>query len=188
MTLTLEDIRVLRRAASGRKRLTEQLCTAVSNLAYEICNNTEIGDEVEVEGRYLVRKEVVSNIGSEPSLEYSDIVEDREPSFTRSHDYPSTETYLHRDLNAYIAVPIRAQIIWFAEHAKEIVAKFAELQKQKISKTEDALEKVKDEMIKCVGCGKPKPKKDCFKVNEKPEYVCKDCYDEKRYEYDPTPW
>ena len=38
---------------------------------------------------------------------------------------------------------------------------------------------------KCKECGTTK---NLVKINEKPEYVCKTCWDKKGYEYDPTPW
>ena len=37
----------------------------------------------------------------------------------------------------------------------------------------------------CKVCGSPV---NLVKINEKPEYVCQKCWDEKGYEYDPTPW
>jgi len=40
-------------------------------------------------------------------------------------------------------------------------------------------------MRKCKECGTTK---NLMKINEKPEYVCKTCWDKKGYEYDPTPW
>jgi len=38
---------------------------------------------------------------------------------------------------------------------------------------------------KCKDCGLTK---NLTKINEKPEFVCLDCWDKKGYEYDPTPW
>lgn len=42
-----------------------------------------------------------------------------------------------------------------------------------------------DKMKKCKDCGSTK---NLTKINEKPTYVCLKCWDEKGYEYDPTPW
>lgn len=43
-------------------------------------------------------------------------------------------------------------------------------------------------MTKCKDCGTRITGCNAQKINEKPEYVCAKCWDEKGYEYDPTPW
>jgi len=57
-----------------------------------------------------------------------------------------------------------------------------------VEELEDAYDKwleAEEFKPRCKECGTTE---NLVKINEKPEYVCRGCWDEKGYEYDPTPW
>ena len=157
MGITAYDIRALNRAFEGRTRVTKRLIHAIIEIERIIVSHAEIGDQIRFDAQQIYQtsypEKVVLKVLEQlyPDKEKylvmgltitsGDVFSDE--YLGRCFRFPFQEPNLESKMEIKQHQGInRIDVLWIASHVKEIIAKFAQLNEERMSDVVESEDKL----------------------------------------------